>query len=162
MKKGAYTFLIFLAFALLANGQEKSIVQFDLFGGWVLTLHETEQNEGKLIYKKQKDSNTEFKQGISILYFQAFEECKMATYWPIICGNELSAPNFSWTFEEDTGIISIHSSKQLLKEFKEKYPEEHERFGSPKEFDEIQLKVIALADGTNGLERLHLVKLVAN
>jgi hypothetical protein len=162
MKRTAFISLIFLAFGFSTNGQDKSITEFDLYGGWILDSNEAKQDEGKLIYKKQENSNTGLKKGISVIYFEAFEECKIATYRAFYCGNEAPPPDYSWTFEEDNGIINVYSSKKWLKEFKEKYPEEHEKFGSPEKFDKMKLKVVELMDGTIALEKLRTTKPIAN
>ncbi len=162
MKKTTFISLIFLALGLLANGQDKSVSEFDLYGGWILDLEKTEQNKGKLIYKRSEESKTKLKEGVSAIYFQAFEECKIATYRPFICGNEVPPPDYSWTFEEDTGIVNIYSFKKWLKEFKENHPEEHEKFGSPEKFDKMRLTVVELDNGKIGLEKLRTTKPIAN
>jgi len=93
-------FIFFLVFGLAANGQSRRITEFDLYGHWILDLTKIEQDESKLIYKRHEASNMIVKKEESAIYFQAFEECEIATYRPFICGNEAPPPDYSWTFEK--------------------------------------------------------------
>lgn len=162
MKKISFISLIFLAFGLLAKGQDKLVTEFDLYGSWILELEQIEQDKGKLIYKRSEESRTKLKEVVSAIYFQAFEEYKIDTYRPFICGNEAPPLDYNWTYDADTGIINIYSFKKWLKEFKENHPKEHEKFGSPEKFYKMKFMVVELDDGKNGLEKISTAEPIAN
>jgi hypothetical protein len=150
--KRAVVILLLLGFS--ANGQNLSFTEFDLYGSWVLSIDKVSLDTNKLIYIKQEQSETKLRKESELIYFQAFGECKIITHSSFYCGNESLPPDYSWDFEEENGIINIYSSIKLLKEIKVSHPKEYEKLELPEKIYKMKLKLVELADGAFGLEKV--------
>ena len=161
MQRLAFIFLIFLVVGLSARGQDKPITEFDLYGCWILERNEDGKNSTKLIYKRCEDSDSKRAIKNTKISLLAFNESEFETYSAFICFTTVTEKG-TWNFDENEGIVSMYCGQEMLKELKEKYPDDYKKLGSPEKFDKMKLKVVELDDGNIGLEKLHKTKPINN
>ncbi|WP_441823556.1 hypothetical protein [Maribacter spongiicola] len=157
MKKSAFVFLILVAFFLSANGQDKAITEFDLYGCWILERNEDGQRPQKRIYKRCEDSDSKLAIKSSKFSLLAFNKAEVQTSSAIFCFGTVTE-NGTWTFDESNGIVQIDYMQVWLKEFKEQEPEEYAKFNSPEKFEWMKFKIVDLSENMLEVEKLRTTK----
>jgi len=142
-----------LVFIFVVNGQNSSLTKTDLYGNWTLDLNAHELEDNDYILQRQeefKNSQEEINITISLL---DQDECRVNydAVSSIYCGFS-GGRDYSWTFNEGLGIINIYHSEKWLKAFKEENPEEFENLDLPDKYDEMELALTALENGSIGLK----------
>ncbi len=125
-----------------SNAQESSISEFDLYGCWVLEKKIRPSNH-IVVYKSCKDvahENVKFGSKISLL---AFNKSEHQSTSPNFCFTTFTEKG-TWEFDENSGIASLYSGHEWLKEFKKLDPEEYASWGSPEKFEKLKFKVISI------------------
>ncbi|MEP3209697.1 MAG: hypothetical protein ABJN95_10930 [Maribacter sp.] len=153
MRRTACTLLIGLAFALMLNAQNTPITKVELYGNWMLELSENSPDNDGLVFTKKKESaplKKDFNITISLL---EYDEC-LVNYDTTVTylGKIGSLADYSWTFDKDLGIVNIYKSEKWLKEFKEKHPDEFNKFKMQDKYHEMELSLVALENERIGLE----------
>lgn len=156
MKKLIFVFFIFVGFVFSANGQDKSITEFDLYGCWILERNKEGQRSQKLIYKRCKDSDYKLENLRSKFSLLAFNKAKIQTTSAIFCFGTVTE-NATWTFDEKNGIVQIDYMQEWLKEFKEQDPEEYAKFNSPEKFEWMKFKIVDLSENMLEVEKLSTI-----
>ena len=145
--------MICLAFIFVVNGQNKSLTKTDFYGNWTLDLNEYELDDDEYIFKRQKEFKSK-KEDVNItISLLDFDECRVNydAASSIYCGYSQKR-DYSWTFKKDLGIINIYNSEKWLKDFKEEDPDEFENLGLPDKYDEMELFLVVLENGSIGLK----------
>ena len=142
MKKSIFLSIIFILSVISSNAQESLISEFDLYGCWVLEKKIRPSNH-IVVYKSCDDvahENVKFGSKISLL---AFNESEHQSTSPNFCFTKLTEKG-TWKFDENSGIASLYSGHEWLKEFKKLDPDEYASWGSPEKFEKLKFRVISI------------------
>tara|TARA_R110002060_G_scaffold77412_1_gene88856 strand:- start:1687 stop:2157 length:471 start_codon:yes stop_codon:yes gene_type:complete len=151
MKGTGYIIMICLAYTFVATGQNNSLTKMDFFGNWTLDLNEYELEDDNYIFRRPKEfKNPKEEVNITISLLD-FNECNVNYDTYIYCGAGQSK-DYSWTFNQNLGIINIYHSEKWLKSFKEYDSEEFEKLNLPDKYDEMELSIITMENGGVGLK----------
>ncbi|MEP2280954.1 hypothetical protein [Maribacter sp.] len=153
MKRTGYITMICLTFICIVNGQNSSTTKSDFYGNWTLDLNDYKLEDDDYIFRKHKEfKNSKEEINITITLLDS-DECRINydSASSGYCGFSGSR-DYSWTINKDLGIINIYHSKKWLKAFKEENPEEYKNLDLPNKYDEMELSLIALENGSIGLK----------
>ncbi|WP_276166501.1 hypothetical protein [Zobellia alginiliquefaciens] len=157
MKKLAVIFLIFLTVGTTVNGQENPIAEFDLYGCWILERNEDGSRPRKLIYKRCEDSNPKLTIKSSEISLLAYNESEEQMLHPYICPVTYTEKG-TWEYDVKNGLIIMYRNKKVIKELKEKHPEEFAKFGSPKRLVSNKFRIVKLSKSRLEVEKLSTTK----
>lgn len=153
MKRTVFILLIFIAFGLLVNGQEKPITEFDLYGCWALEFDENKKTPIKKIFRRCEDANQKniiFRSDFSLLAFNK-SEFKVMSNHPMNCNGRMTNEiEGSWVFTETSGIVELFYPEDYQAEFWKKVKEDYPDLEIPNPRPHSKFRIISM--NKNGLE----------
>lgn len=161
MKRTAFISLIFIAFGLLANGQDKPITEFDLYGCWIMERNEDGKRPQKQIYKRCNSSDSKLRLKHSKISLLPFNKSEFQTTSAYICFTTVTEKG-TWIYDEKEGVVSMYWGQKWLKELKEKDPEEYMKWNSPEKFNWLKFKIVELSENQMVVEKLRTTKSINN
>ncbi|MCL5245648.1 hypothetical protein M4I21_07505 [Cellulophaga sp. 20_2_10] len=126
MRKLTFLLFIFLAVGPIANGQDKPILEYDLYGCWKLERNKKENGIKKRIYNSCEKSNRKIEVRNSEITLLAGNKCIFqAVIQDALCPVIYKTVEATWTYNSKSGIAEIFYPKNFKEEFWEKVKEEH-------------------------------------
>jgi hypothetical protein len=161
MIKTTLFLVILMTFIPSANGQDKSITEFDLYGCWIMERNADGQKPKKRIYKRCEDSDSKLTIKSSKISLLASNESEEQRYHPFACPLTYTEKG-TWEFDASNGLITMYGNKEFLKELKEKHPEQYAKFGSPEKIVSNRFRIVELSENQMEVEKLRTTKPIAN
>ncbi|WP_339729985.1 hypothetical protein [Maribacter stanieri] len=157
MKRTVFISLVFIAFGLFVNGQEKPITEFDLYGCWVLEYDENGKIPKQKLLRRCEDANqknTIFRSDFSLLAFNK-SEFKVMSNHPMNCNGRMTNEiEGSWTFNEVSGIVEQFYPINYQAEFWEKVKEEYPEVEIPNPRPFRRFRIVSLDESGMEIEKL--------
>lgn len=125
-----YHFLLIISsITLSASAQERSISEYDLYGCWIMERAEKGQQPDQLYYSPCDSSNPDLRIKSSQMELQAYNQCEFQAliFSPMNCNGRTETLQGTWSYDENTGVLTIYYPEDYLAEYyellKEDFPE---------------------------------------